>query len=59
MTEPYLEKQREQLFPLFWHVKCFLLSGLVTPLPQRIRQWHIVSPALTSKYLKNMSTAEK
>lgn len=59
MTEPSLEKQWEQLFPLFWHVKPFLLSEVVTPLPQRIRQWHIVSPALTSKYLKNMSTAEK
>lgn len=59
MIEPYLEKQREQLFPLFWGFRHFLLTGVVTPLPQRIRQWHIVSPALTSKYLKNMSIAEK
>lgn len=34
-------------------------TWLVTHLPQRTRQWHIVSPVVTGKYFKNMSDAEK
>lgn len=29
------------------------------PLAQSMRQWHIVSPALVSKYLKNLLADEK